>query len=85
MTDSVTYATLAVLVCLLLWRVATQWKVRSAKAELRASLIILGVVALAFVVWQYVQQASPIDSQDKTITVFAAASMTNALDAADLH
>ena len=60
MTDSVTYATLAVLVCLLLWRVATQWKVRSAKAELRASLIILGVVALAFVVWQYVQQASPI-------------------------
>jgi Flp pilus assembly protein TadB len=59
-TDSVTYATLAVLVCLLLWRVATQWKVRSAKAELRASLIILGVVALAFVVWQYVQQASPI-------------------------
>jgi hypothetical protein len=86
-TDSVTYATLAVLVCLLLWWVATQWKVRSAKAELRASLIILGVVALAFVVWQYVQQASPIavDSQDKTITVFAAASMTNALDAADLH
>jgi ABC-type molybdate transport system substrate-binding protein len=69
-TDSVTYATLAV-----------------AKAELRASLIILGVVALAFVVWQYLQQASPIavDSQDKTITVFAAASMTNALDAADLH
>ena len=88
MTDSVTYATLAVLVCLLLWRVATQWKVRSAEAEnLRFSLIILGVVALAFVVWQYVQQASPIavDSQDKTITVFAAASMTNALDAADLH
>jgi len=87
-TDSVTYATLAVLVCLLLWRVATQWKVKSAEAEnLRASLIILGVVALAFVVWQYVQQASPIavDSQDKTITVFAAASMTNALDAADLH
>ena len=88
MTDSVTYATLAVLVCLLLWRVATRWKVKSAEAEnLRASLIILGVVALAFVVWQYVQQASPIavDSQDKTITVFAAASMTNALDAADLH
>ena len=56
MTDSVTYATLAVLVCLLLWRVATQWKVRSANAELRASLIILGVVALAFVAWQYVQQ-----------------------------
>jgi molybdate transport system substrate-binding protein len=45
----------------------------------------LGVVALAFVVGQYVRQASPIavDSQDKTITVFAAASMTNALDAVD--
>jgi molybdate transport system substrate-binding protein len=45
----------------------------------------LGVVALAFVVWQFVQQASPIavDSQDKTITVFAAASMTNALDDVD--
>ena len=85
MTDSVTYATLAVLVCLLLWRVATQWKVKSAQAEnLRASLIILGVVALTFVAWQYVQQASPIAvAQDKTITVFAAASMTNALDDVD--
>jgi molybdate transport system substrate-binding protein len=72
-------------VCLLLWRVATQWKVKSAEAEnLRGSLIILGVVALAFVVWQYVQQASPIAvAQDKTITVFAAASMTNALDDVD--
>jgi molybdate transport system substrate-binding protein len=80
------YAIFGVLVCLLLWRVATQWKVKSAEAEnLRASLIILGVVALAFVVWQYVQQASPIavDSQDKTITVFAAASLTNALDDVD--
>ena len=80
------YAIFGVLVCLLLWRLATQWKVKSAQAEnLRASLIILGVVALAFVVWQYVQQASPIavDSQDKTITVFAAASMTNALDDID--
>ena len=55
------YAIFGVLVCLLLWRIATQWKVKSAQAEnLRASLIILGVVALAFVVWQYVQQASPI-------------------------
>ena len=80
------YAVFGVLVCLLLWRVATRRNVNSA-GNLRASLIILGVVALAFVVWQYVQQASPIavDSQDKTITVFAAASMTNALDAADLH
>jgi hypothetical protein len=39
------YAIFGVLVCLLLWRVATQWKVKSAEAEnLRASLIILGVV-----------------------------------------
>src|SRR5215471_4406239 len=77
------YAIFGVLVCLLLWRVATQWKVKSAEAQnLRASFIILGVVALAFVVWQYVQQASPIAvAQDKTITVFAAASMTNELDA----
>jgi hypothetical protein len=51
------YAIFGVLVCLLLWRVATQWKIRSAEAEnLRASLIILGVVALAFVVWQCVRQ-----------------------------
>jgi ABC-type molybdate transport system substrate-binding protein len=80
------YAIFGLLVCLLLWRVVTQWKVKSAEAQnLRASLIILGVVALAFVVWQFVQQASPlaIDSQDKTITVFAAASMTNALDDVD--
>src|SRR5215469_5766503 len=86
MRDSwIIYAIFGVLVCLLLWRVATQWKVKSAEAEnLRASLIILGVVALAFVVWQYVQQASPIAvAQDKTITVFAAASMTNALDDVD--
>jgi molybdate transport system substrate-binding protein len=87
MRDSwIIYAILGVLVCLLLWRLATQWKVKSAQAEnLRASLIILGVVALAFVVSQFVQQASPIavDSQDKTITVFAAASTTNALD--DIH
>src|SRR6516164_1057483 len=87
MRDSwIIYAILGVLVCLLLWRLATQWKVKSAQAEnLRASLIILGVVALAFVVSQFVQQASPIavDSQDKTITVFAAASTTNALDDID--
>jgi hypothetical protein len=80
------YAVFGVLMCLLLWRVATQWKVKSAEENLRASLIVLGVVAFAFVVWQFVQQASPITvAQDKTITVFAAASMTNALDAADLH
>jgi hypothetical protein len=45
------YAIFGLLVCLLLWRVVTQWKVKSAEAQnLRASLIILGVVALAFVV-----------------------------------
>jgi ABC-type molybdate transport system substrate-binding protein len=75
------YAVFGILVCLLLWRVATQWKVKSAEAEnLRVTVVIVGVVALVFIVWQYVQQASPIAAQDKTITVFAAASMTNALD-----
>ena len=55
--DWIVYAIFGVLVCLLLWRVATQWKLRNAEAEnLRASLIILGVVALAFVVWQCVRQ-----------------------------
>jgi molybdate transport system substrate-binding protein len=70
-------------VCLLLWRVATQRKVKSAEAQnLRVSVVIFGVVALVFVVWQGVRQASPIAAhpQDETITVFAAASMTNALD-----
>jgi molybdate transport system substrate-binding protein len=53
--------------------------------NLRVSVVILGVVALVFVVWQYVQQASTIaaHSQDKTITVFAAASIKNALDDVD--
>ena len=81
--DWIIYTAVGVLVCLLLWRVATQWKVKSVQAEnLRISVVIVGVVALVLVVWQYVQQASPIaaHSQDKTITVFAAASMTNALD-----
>jgi type VI protein secretion system component VasK len=80
------YAIFGVLVCLLLWRVATQWKVRSAEAQnLRVSVVIFGVVALVLVVWQGVRQASPIaaHSQDKTITVFAAASMENALDEVD--
>jgi tungstate transport system substrate-binding protein len=67
--------------CLLLWRVATQWKSAEAQNQ-RASLIVLGVVALAFVVWQCVRQASPIaaDSQNKTVTVFAVASTTSAQD-----
>jgi hypothetical protein len=53
------YAAFGVLVCLLLWRVATEWRVKSIEAEnLRASLIILGVVVLAGVVWQGVRQTS---------------------------
>jgi hypothetical protein len=84
----VIYAIFGVLVCLLLWRVATQWKVKSAEAEnLRASLIILGVVALAMVAWQGVRLL-PVGvitahTEDKTITVFAAASLKNALDDVD--
>src|SRR6516225_8538943 len=82
------YAIFGVLVCLLLWRVATQWNVNSAEAEnLRASLIILGVVALAFVVWQSVRLPdvglTTAHTEDKTITVFAAASLKNALDDVD--
>jgi len=81
------YAIFGVLVCLLLWRVATQWKVKSAQAEnLRASLIILGVVALAFVVWQSVRLSDvglTTATEDKTTTVFAAASLTNAFDDVD--
>jgi hypothetical protein len=53
----IVYAAFGVLVCLLLWRVATQWKVKSAQAEnFRASLIVLGVVGLALIVWQCVRQ-----------------------------
>src|SRR5262249_660473 len=80
------YAAFGVLVCLLLWRAATQWKVKSAEAEnLRASLIILGVVALTTVVWQCGRLfgVGATTAQDKTITVFAAASLTNALDDVD--
>ena len=47
------YAVFGVLVCLLLWWAATQWNVNRQEAgNLRASLTVLGVVALAFVVWQ---------------------------------
>jgi len=56
---------------------------KSAEAEnLRISLVILCVVGLVFVVVQGVRLALPIasDSRFKTITVFAAASMKNALD-----
>ena len=79
MRDSwIIYATFGVLVCLLLWRVATQ---RNA-GNLRASLIILGVAALVMVVWQGARlpPVGATTAQDKTITVFAAASLTNALD-----
>src|SRR5215471_3480090 len=82
------YAAFGVLVCLLLWRVATQRNVNSAEAgNRRASLIILGVVALVMVVWQGVRllpiEATTADTEDKTITVFAAASLKNALDDVD--
>src|SRR6516164_10365327 len=80
------YAIFGVLVCLLLWRVATQRSVNSAEAgNLRASLIILGVVALVIVVWQSVRllAVGGAHTEDKTITVFAAASLTNALDDVD--
>src|SRR6516164_73501 len=80
------YAAFGVLLCLLLWRVATQWNVNGAEAgDLRASLTISGVVALAFVVWQGVRLlgVGATTAQDKTITVFATASLTNALDDVD--
>ena len=79
------YAAFGVLLCLLLWRAATQWNVNGAEAgDLRASLTISGVVALAFVVWQGVRLlAVGATTEDKTITVFAAASLTNALDDVD--
>ena len=75
------YATFGVLVCLLLWRVATQ---RNA-GNLRSSLIIFGVAALVMVVWQGARLfgVGATTAQDKTITVFAAASLTNALDDVD--
>ena len=82
------YAVFGVLVCLLLWWAATQWNVNSAEAgNLRASLIILGVAALVMVVWQSVRLlpvgATTAHTKDKTITVFAAASLKNALDDVD--
>jgi molybdate transport system substrate-binding protein len=80
------YAILGVLVCLFLWRVATQWKVKSTEAQnLRVSVLVFGVIALVLAVSQFARQVSPISthSQDQTITVFAAASMTNALNDVD--
>jgi molybdate transport system substrate-binding protein len=79
--DLIIYAAFGVLVCLLLWRVATQRN----RAEARNSLIILGVVALAMVGWQGVRLfgVGATTAQDNTITMFAAASLTNALDDVD--
>jgi molybdate transport system substrate-binding protein len=82
MSDAwVIYTVFGVLVLLVLWRVATQWKAITAEARsLRGSLIVLAVVGFGVVVWQGVRQASPIHSQDEIITVFAGASMANALE-----
>src|SRR6516164_8089951 len=86
MTDGwIIYAAFGVLVCLLLWRVATQW--RNAEAgNLRISLTILGIVALVMIVWRGARLLTngATIAQDKTITVFAAASLTNALDDVDI-
>src|SRR5215469_10761687 len=84
MRDSrIIYAVFGVLACLLLWRVATHRHVNSAEA--RNSLIILGVGALVMVGWQCARLfgVGATTAQDKTITVFAAASLTNALDDVD--
>src|SRR5262252_1633973 len=77
----IVYAAFGVLVCLLLWRVTTQ---RDA-GNLRSSLILFGIAALVMVVWQGARLlgVGATNAQDKTITVFAAASLTNALDDVD--
>src|SRR6516165_1604256 len=82
--DWIIYAAFGVLVCLLLWRIATQWRNAEA-ANLRISLTILGIVALVMVVWQGARLfgVGATTAQDKTITVFAAALLTNALDDVD--
>ena len=82
MRDWIIYAVFGVLVCLLLWRV------NSAEAgNRRASLIILGVVALAMVAWQGVRLlpvgVTTAHTEGKTITVLAASSLKNAFDDVD--
>ena len=89
MRDWIIYAVFGVLVCLLLWRVATQRNVNSAEAgNRRASLIVLGIVALAMVAWQGVRLfpvgVTTAHTEGKTITVLAAASLANALDDVDI-
>ena len=55
--------------------------VKSTDAEnLRVTLVILNVVALIFIVVQGVRLVWPIAAHSPQITVFAAASMKNALD-----
>ena len=53
MTDSwVIYALLGVLLFLIAWRTATQWRDKSAEAViLRASVIVLGVIIAALFAW----------------------------------
>jgi hypothetical protein len=51
------YAILGALVLLMLWRVATQWKVKSEEAkDLGAtSHIVWGVIAVALVAWYFMK------------------------------
>jgi len=50
----VIYAIIGVLMALLLWRVATQWKVKSQEAQnLRITVLILIVIAGAMVAWLF--------------------------------
>ncbi len=54
MADTWVIFALGALVLVLVWRVTTQWKVKSAEAEnLRASVIILGVIFAALIVWYF--------------------------------
>jgi hypothetical protein len=56
MADSWVIFALGALVLVLVWRVATQWKVKSAEAEnLRASVIILGVIFAALITWYFLR------------------------------
>ena len=58
------YVAIGVLVCLLLWRVATQWKVRSTEAtNLRVSVLVFGIIALVLAVSQFARQATAFDPQ----------------------
>jgi len=53
----VIYAIIGVVIPLLLWRVATQWKNKSQEAQnLRVAVIILVILAGAIVVWLFMRQ-----------------------------